>query len=622
MKYNILSTRPILQVLAIAAIFSSCSKSGSKENIIAYRETKEDAWGLMNEDGTIITKNEWAAKTYTPIAVSGNKFLLEKVVDSKTTFEFYTIEEKPKLVGKSYQGATPFSEGLAAVTEENGKIQFISEEMETVFTLSDVDGFEIDRASTFKNGFARIINENNDYGYINTKGDVIVKPKYSYASQYSYNSYALCLKTPNQKRISEISTLIQRMISDSLSAAMSMAVNSATGSNSADVQNNMKLIVDELNRNRKSFKEEGVIALNIIDKEGKVIFEKKWYQEENMEIQYRLFSNQGYFPYRDNSDGNWGIMNFSGEKVIKASSKFKGFSQIVNNYAVYINDEGKQGVINIEKDGEIAIRAKYNQLSLSSSGEKIFARADKKVQVKDLNDTEILTGEYDNILKEETENYLVQEGEKWVFVDEKGKSVSNNDFYEVYLVSDDLFENMLIKSDYFNGSATANILSTKIADDNYLGFSFAGINVTEIADKYKLLFPENTYYAFGQNIPEFYTDKNYSISANLTYQKSIVEQKMTTVAVGDYTTEQPDGWIYAKDKVLLSAIIININPKNSKAGQKMADIISQVKAAFVSKGFKKVNEEVYESNTITVQFNNGSISLSSKLSAYENEMGD
>jgi hypothetical protein len=622
MKKNIVFKSSILSVLAVLAIFTSCSKSGSKENIIAYRETKEDAWGLMKEDGTVITKSEWDAKTYEPIAVSGNKFLLRKNVDGKYTYEFYSIEEKPKQVGKSYQGATPFSEGLAGVTEENGRIQFVNEEMTTAFTVSEVDGFEIDRASTFKNGFARIINENNDCGYINSKGEVIVKPKYSYASQFSNNSYALCLKTPNQKRISEISSLIQRMLADSISAEMSMSMNSATGSNSSEVQNKMKTLVEELGRNRKSFKEEGIIALNILDKEGKVVFEKKWFQEESMQVNSRIFSDKGYFPYCDNKDGNWGIMDFNGEKVIKASSKFKGINQIVSNYAVYVNEEGKQGILDIEKDGEITIRAKYDQLFLSRSGEKVFVKTDKKAQVKDLSDAEILKGEYDNILNEETENYLVQEGEKWVFVDEKGKSVNNNDYYEIYLVSDDLFENMLINSDYFNGTPAINALTSKIADDNYLGFSFTGINVSEVAEKYKLPFPDNTYYAYGQSLPEFYSDKNYSISVGLTYQKMIIEQKMKTVSVGDYTTEQPDGWIYSKENVNLSALRVDINPKNNKASQKFADMMEQVKAAFLAKGFKKINEDYYESNTITAQFRNGSISLTSKIQAYATEMGD
>jgi hypothetical protein len=612
----------VFSSIIFSTILSSCSKGDSKENIIAYRETKEDAWGLMKQDGNIITKNEWDEETYEPIAVSGNKLLLRKKIESKISYEFYSIEEKPKQLGKSYKSATPFSEGLAGVAEENGRIQFINEEMATVFTLSEVDGFEIDRASTFKNGFARISTENDEIGYINNKGEIVVKPKYSFATQFSDNNYALCLKTPNQKRISEISSLIQRMLADSISTSLTLNMASVTGSNSEEVQKTMKNLVDELNKNRKSYKEESVIELNIINNEGKVTYEKKWFEDENIQINFKLFSNQGYFPYCDNKDDNWGVMDFNGEKIIKASSKFKGFSQIINDKAVYINEEGKFGIIDLKNDGEILIRAKYDQMYLSKSGEKLFIRTDKKWTIKDLNDTEILKGEYDDLLKEETENYLVKEGDKWVFVDEKGKSINNNDYYEIYLVSDDLFENMLVGSDYFNGTPTTNLLTSKIDNDSYLGFSFKGINVSEVADKYKLPFPDNTYYAYGQNISEFYTDKNFTISVSLTYQKMIIEQKMSTVAIGDYTTEQPDGWIYAKDKINLSALRIDINTRNGKASEKLPEILNQIKNSFAAKGFKKINDDYFESNTFNVQFRGNSITLTSRLTLYENELGN
>jgi hypothetical protein len=602
----------LLIAVTMQLILTGCSFfGGGKKNIIAFRETKEDAWGLMKEDGTVITKSEWDYKSFEPVAICGDKILLKHENEKKVTYEFFTIEEKPKQVGKNYIWANPFTEGLAGVTEENGKIDFVDEKMEKVFSVNDVDGFSIEKATTFKNGFARIINENEEYGFINNKGEVIVKPKYSYISEFSDNGYALCVKNPNNQRIGEINEMIIAAIADSIAFAESIQSQTAIGSNSAEVQSKLKKIEEELKGNRKSFKEENVNSLIIVDKEGKTIFEKKWFAEDLFSVDYNQFSNKGFFPYSDNKDGNWGIMNFNGDKVVKANSKFKGFDRVLDNYAIYKNEEGKYGILDLDKEGEIKIRAKYDKMYFGDNTEKIFVRVAKKMKVIDIEDNEILKDEFDEIVTENLKHYLVQEGEKWTFVNKDGKNETKTDYFDVKLTTEKSFSKMLVQSDYFNASEFTSKLTTGIAETKYLEFDLNGTNPQEIANKFKLKTPEPNYYGISnsQNIDKYSNDKNYTISVSLRYNDQIIKQKTKMMSLGDYTTEVADGFELLNNKLMMASVDVNIKSNNNKASQKLKEIMDEVKKSFETKGFKKIDENTFENSKTRVNFSDSSISF-------------
>ncbi len=76
------------------------------------------------------------------------------------------IDYKPLL------GVRDFTEGLAAFKQRNGKVGFMDTKGETVIKA------EYDNALPFKNGYA-IIELNGKMGFINPQGELVIEPKYT-----------------------------------------------------------------------------------------------------------------------------------------------------------------------------------------------------------------------------------------------------------------------------------------------------------------------------------------------------------------------------------------------------------------------------------------------------------
>lgn len=92
------------------------------------------------------------------------------------------IDKKGKFVMNcEFVSATGFSEGLAFVVREG--------ETPTCITTSGKEKFkcsnDVDRVSSFKDGLACFENTDGKYGYMNTKGEVVINPQFNQAYDFS-----------------------------------------------------------------------------------------------------------------------------------------------------------------------------------------------------------------------------------------------------------------------------------------------------------------------------------------------------------------------------------------------------------------------------------------------------
>ena len=77
-----------------------------------------------------------------------------------------------------YRCAHPFSEGLALVSRDGVKFEYINKAEKRVISLNKV------RGSSFSEGLA-MVNDNWKYGFIDRTGKTVIKPVYERASEFN-----------------------------------------------------------------------------------------------------------------------------------------------------------------------------------------------------------------------------------------------------------------------------------------------------------------------------------------------------------------------------------------------------------------------------------------------------
>jgi len=179
MKNNIKNT---FYIITISTFILSCGGSGSsnfKSHIEGFpvKIDKDDDWGVTDRNGNLIISDEFKSKPSLPHEG------IVKVYDNNpesSGYEFFKVSEKPEEIGGKYKSALNFSEGLAAVVEENKTITYINKYGEIEFTCDK----SIIKSGNFINGYAIIENEESQKGFIDKEGTIKIKPEYDYVEPF------------------------------------------------------------------------------------------------------------------------------------------------------------------------------------------------------------------------------------------------------------------------------------------------------------------------------------------------------------------------------------------------------------------------------------------------------
>ncbi|MFN5355628.1 MAG: WG repeat-containing protein [Bacteroidota bacterium] len=180
--------------LFFAAVFalmvSACSLTdaifGGSEAPITHlpvKLNKSGRWGFVNLKGEIVCEDEFKNK---PSVAINN---ITRVRNEKDETEYYKIGEKVEQIGDSYLHGTVFTDGIAMVVKENGHISAINEEGKELFTLDGKDEEAILVAGNFHGNLAPVMNAKNEWGYIDTDGNISIKCQYGMAEAF-HDGYA------------------------------------------------------------------------------------------------------------------------------------------------------------------------------------------------------------------------------------------------------------------------------------------------------------------------------------------------------------------------------------------------------------------------------------------------
>ena len=182
--------------MIIAFLLSACNNKDSFPELthIPCKVSDSDLWGMVGVGGEILFENEF--EEMPSIAVNG----VFSVLNSDNLIEYFIAGKTPKQIGQaSYLDGGYYTEGLIPVTDLNHQISFIKKDGSTAFKLDKIKGKKvICVAPFFSDGLMAVCTEDNKWGYINTKGEVVIEPIYSLANEFNEGYAVVATHKPKQ----------------------------------------------------------------------------------------------------------------------------------------------------------------------------------------------------------------------------------------------------------------------------------------------------------------------------------------------------------------------------------------------------------------------------------------
>ena len=179
-----------LMVIFISLSNSSCGSDTPQTRYVAAKLVDSDMWSIVDvNSGEVIHKDEFKSQP----SVIVNKIFCVK--NESGLYDYFSVDDVTKPINKeSFLYATSFSDEKVALAVKKGKgICIIDEDCNVVAELDNA----IISATDFSNGYSAVANDDNKYGYINKRGEIIIKPSYDSAADFSKDGIAIVAKEVN-----------------------------------------------------------------------------------------------------------------------------------------------------------------------------------------------------------------------------------------------------------------------------------------------------------------------------------------------------------------------------------------------------------------------------------------
>lgn len=397
-------------ILGCIAMLLSCNSTKNKTEYVPFKSSSKAKWGMMSVDGKVLFEEEFKDE---PTVVINGMFLVKNGND---LWEVYKASEKPEKVGDEYVGICPFTEDVTPAVKKDEKITLIDKTGAVKATLDKVKGKNIVRCSAFKKGYAVITTEESKAGLIDTKGNIVVDPKYD-----------------------------------------EMVVNDKGVIVGANINNEDKYI-DITFINAK-----GDVKLKLKIGEGQ--------KYANIGISATNTERIAVCTKSDDEE-QWGFINYDKEVIMKPSSKVRSIVDVQGDMFTFGNEESNYGLMNIQ--GEVLIRAKYDFLRFASE-DMLVCEDDNECEVIDLKGEKVTKDKYKNITKflDDEHAFVKVDDNSWSIIDRTGEELKELkiDIYDINLYEGSNY----VESDYVDYDAIlADMMITK---EGAMGFS---LNMTPL----------------------------------------------------------------------------------------------------------------------------------------------
>lgn len=262
---------------------------------VPFKTSENDNWGLISVDGKPLFEDEFDHEP--SISVNGVFF----VENDKGEISYFLSDKKPKQINNdTYISGGFYTEGVIPVVKEEHPVSFINKDGKEILSLGEADGKRISAVNAyFSDGLMLFVTEEGKYGYINPKGQIVVKPIYDEA--YPFSESVALVKMQDKYILIDTSGKEVAHFKQDLEAGY------------------LPLFFDGLLSNGNK----------VFDKKGNLAFRSpsRWNRV------YPFYNGCAIFE----EEGSYGLIDKQGETVIRAKYD-KGIKKIGNSY-VGINEE-------------------------------------------------------------------------------------------------------------------------------------------------------------------------------------------------------------------------------------------------------------------------------------------
>lgn len=242
-------------------------------------------------------------------------------------------------------------------------------------------------------GLALVCDDEGMYGFIDTTGKIVIKAKYAAAS--SFNQFDVAVVVDDEEGTYGI----------------------INKKGEAVVKPKYEYIGEFNDFGTAPYEdEEGLWGF--IDSKGKVVVKAKFYDVKN-------FNEKGVAVAMDEND-EWGVINKKGDWVLKPkfdSVSKNGFDKF-NRCIVEV--DGEYGII--DQNGKYIVKPKYASISdFSDDGLAIFSNEDDEYGVLNTKGKEVIEADFDAILPFQDGIAIAQDGRDVVIINKTGKEIAEFD---------------------------------------------------------------------------------------------------------------------------------------------------------------------------------------------------
>ncbi len=457
--------------------------------------------------------------------------------------------------------------------------------------------------SIFRDGFSLVKTRKGFYDYINTEGKLMDQ---EFKDASIFNEGFACVVEENQP-ISYLNTdmkiafTLDKEIELAGLFSQGLAKVKKSDGKWGFIDKTGKIVIDAKFDYVERFSENLALVMEYNDEDKKLygFINKSGEKVIKIDDKYEFLSSfsEGLAAYSD-GDG-WGFINKTGEKLIKANDEWENVTDFCNGYASFREDR-EWGLV--DKEGNQVIRNKY-KYALKFFNNLALIIDEDKIGFINLEREEVIEPEFDEIgLPFLTSTAIVKDGSDYIFIGKDGKLANKN---EVYKVSSEVVTNLYrnndvinieqtIESDYFDIDQVTSQVITDLSLTKFNGIEVSstlpqvmekmGISEEDLPDnkyrEYLLLdyaeINKNTSYRF-----KFYFDDNVS--------QPIIKKEKEQYGYYTYTRDKVVGY-KPNENAVISGIecTIDLNNKGNGKGEAVA---KAVKDKFESSNLKLMKDE-------------------------------
>ena len=186
----------------------------------------------------------------------------------------------------------------------------------------------------------------------------------------------------------------------------------------------------------------------IVNNEGKTLIEPNYVEIQGLGKE----ASQGFIV--KNQEGKYGIIDISNKQVLE--TKYDAISKIHKGDYYVVTENGKQKVV--KKDGTEILNGEYDEIVaiLKNPENGIIYKDNEKYGLMNLEGTKIIAENYDDLKEAKTGTFIVKQKDNYGIIDQEGKTlvevkykgINYNEKADIYITEDENYNNEILNGNY------------------------------------------------------------------------------------------------------------------------------------------------------------------------------